>query len=898
MCAKLPSIVVCNWLSSSGNEDSICDVNPRSLLVPDFGIVDQILSQNFQLRHAENFTKDSMRGRLEALVKAINDDDLHNAILQGMANEIEDNNGLEAALGELLPFLSDGDRNIRIQAMGVLAKYNMEFKAPVIRKSIAEMAGIKLADSACLASACDILDTNLKILEKEAITKLFNMLLAADLRTCVVSVRVKAYRLMGSMVARGAELDADRSKAIGQVKSFCGYEQDPRGLAVVFDVVPKLMRQIVGDLESADKREMFDILGAFYPIISDDDLNRQNVEAMAAVPEFADELAMLVASKLKSSLADTRPVIYRELDSALVHKTAKEHVVDVITAFMQSLKSHFEGGSTSADDETVENAMSAVNHFVEINEDAWKWINAVAVSEWIPELLHSSDNFLIRAYSIVIWNIDKYLHFATQVMAPLTATAEEAVKAKDEARIQSVLASVVEYLKLQEIGFDAEHPELEPFLPIAMAALQFDNANLQITGLVTIRELATRSRLSVNDGLLPAILSQVKAHASYVSQCLLAVSLQASYADIVNKEFTVPFCKVLSEKSDSELFGTQTEAVRFAAEVSKSPIFAGPIAVCFANAKSYSALLTTLCNLESLQGETGVQLLTFLGSGDPDIPPKVVLAIGLRTPDSVMVQLLTAKSPFRHLLLAAAVPSAVPQSIFDLEPSEQETILLTAKFDKYPTGFTPHPIGLAVRGTFVASFEPSMIPRLLDFENMFDGALGAFDKAAVLTTRFIYTDYKPALWEGWYSKLDSQPEYLLQLCLLCPPAFYEHEMLKIIHHFPAFMKCNIKGGLDLLIFSLLNMDNRKILEFFKVLKDVIQALLDALRSDNARIRLDACRVLHILASHIPGSALSSFKPTVVREFRPLLDDPKREVRMEAGESRCAWMHIDEQATFE
>ena len=54
-----------------------------------------------------------------------------------------------------------------------------------------------------------------------------------------------------------------------------------------------------------------------------------------------------------------------------------------------------------------------------------------------------------------------------------------------------------------------------------------------------------------------------------------------------------------------------------------------------------------------------------------------------------------------------------------------------------------------------------MIPRLLDFENMFDGA-GCLRQS--LTTRFIY---KPALWEVWYSQLD----YLLHLC---PPAFYEH----------------------------------------------------------------------------------------------------------------------------
>ena len=126
-----------------------------------------------------------------------------------------------------------------------------------------------------------------------------------------------------------------------------------------------------------------------------------------------------------------------------------------------------------------------------------------------------------------------------------------------------------------------------------------------------------------------------------------------------------------------------------------------------------------------------------------------------------------------------------------------------------------------------------MIPRLLDFENMFDGALGAFDKASPPASSTNQRSGKCGTASSTTSSISVPPrststrnEYHSSL-----PSLHE-----VQHQ-------------DLIIFSLLNMNNRKILEFFKV--------LDALRSDNARIRIDTCRLFHILVSHIPGSAISS-----------------------------------------
>ena len=100
-----------------------------------------------------------------------------------------------------------------------------------------------------------------------------------------------------------------------------------------------------------------------------------------------------------------------------------------------------------------------------------------------------------------------------------------------------------------------------------------------------------------------------------------------------------------------------------------------------------------------------------------------------------------------------------------------------------------------------------------------------------------------------------------------------------------------------MLFSLLNMDRASLVELYKVMNDVINILVGALKSENARIRLDTCRVLHIMAVHVPEAACGGHKSRVSRALRDLLDDPKREVRMEAGEARCMWMHIDEKQTL-
>lgn len=837
-----------------------------------------------------------MKARLEALSKAIGNPDLHSAILQSLIRTIEDDKQLHEALTTLLPFLSDGDRNIRIQAIAVLAMYNSQFRSPVIQKSISEMAVIKLSDSACTATCCDVIESNLKKADKTTVETIFGAVLAVDLRTCIVDTRTKAYKLLGTVVEQGVTI-TDGAAVLTALKSFCGYEQDPRGLAVVFHVVPPLMRLILPTLtQSGDKHDLFDIMGAFYPIIGNNELNQRNAEALAAIPEFADELATVVTLKLKNSMADTRPAMYQTLDKMLVNKTSNSHIVPLVTAFMQSLKVNFEEDSSSCDEKTVHNGVMAVTEFVRKNDQCWKLMNAVAVNEWIPEILQCKDTNVIRAYSIVIWNIDGYLQFAKEAMKPLAEAAKKAA-GEDDVRLQSVLASVVEFLKLQEVGFNEERPETNPFLAIAVDAIAYENQNLQITCLVLIRELATKSHLPVVDGVVSAVVSRVREIPSFASQALLALAMQAQYFEPVGTEFTGPFCTCLLDGTDSELFGSPAEAIGFALEVSKSPLFASIISVCFARKRMFGPLLKTICEMDVIGGEEGAELLEALGSADGEIPNEVLLAVGLRLPDSVMSQILMTKTSVRTSFLAAASPAAVPKTLFDVELSEDERMFISAKFREFPPGFKVHTLACALRGEFTDDFEPALIPKLSRLENMFDSALGSLDKSEVLHTRFIYSDFKQALWAKWRGRLDNDPENLLQLCLLCPPEFYEQEMNEMIKHFPVFMKCNIGGAVDLLIFSLFNVNGMRVMELIKTLNAIVEGLVTGLNNPSARIRLDICRVLRLLPAQIPGAACGVHKSRINRALRDVLDDPKREVRVAAGEARCAWVRVDVNASI-
>jgi hypothetical protein len=206
-----------------------------------------------------------------------------------------------------------------------------------------------------------------------------------------------------------------------------------------------------------------------------------------------------------------------------------------------------------------------------------------------------------------------------------------------------------------------------------------------------------------------------------------------------------------------------------------------------------------------------------------------------------------------------------------------------------------HPIGLAIRGIFNSSFTPDLIPQLIEFENTFDRALVSMEqKFDLFQSRFVYKlGYKELLWKNWHKRLENDPVNLLKLCLLCPPEFFLGNARGLIGFFPIFLKADFKGSLDLLIFSLLSIEKASMQTFLKVMGEVVQALIAGIGTDSGPIRLDICRVFHIMAMNLPGAACGAHKSKVTRILRAVLDDPKREVRKIAALARCAWLRIDE-----
>ncbi|KAH0794183.1 hypothetical protein GPJ56_001786 [Histomonas meleagridis] len=447
-----------------------------------------------------------MKYTLNRLARA--NEDKKTSILQSTLTEIENDSDLEAKVGELLPFLSDKDRNMRIQAITVLSFFNTQFKIPAVRKAIAEMAAIKLADSACLQASCEIISTNIDILDSEQLNDTFDKLISIDLRVNLYAARLSAYQLFDKIIKKGISIT--KPSIVEKFKVFCGYEQDPRCLKVVFNIFQKFTNLIIDKLDKAQISELFDVVSVFYPISQNTDLANQLSECLASNPKFADDLAELVSAKLKNSLADTRTPIYRSLSILLVHKTKPELVVSVVSSFIISLREHFEGGSTATDENTVNSAITSIVKFVELNPDSHQMLSSIAISEWIStEIIESENMNSIRAYSIVSWNIDKVIHFSKQVIAPLAAVVQKSFESHDENRVQSILASIVEFLKLQDFH-DLTDDSFTPFLTIANNSLLSDNRNLHITSLVIIRELSNHLHLPFNPTLLTNLLMHIE----------------------------------------------------------------------------------------------------------------------------------------------------------------------------------------------------------------------------------------------------------------------------------------------------------------------------------------------------------------------------------------------------
>jgi hypothetical protein len=428
---------------------------------------------------------------------------------------------------------------------------------------------------------------------------------------------------------------------------------------------------------------------------------------------------------------------------------------------------------------------------------------------------------------------------------------------------------------------------LNRFLALAVSLIGTDNGNLQISALVLVREMATHFRIPVLPELVAQLIQCVQVD-PFTAQCFLALADQTDYETVLQTAFIDSFVSTLFTNDDP---ASRAIALRLATRLIASPLFTAPILVSAAKARAYPELLKFLVTLPAVSDLIAGTMLTEL---DDDVSRDIVFAIGFRASDDFIRHQLASSTRFRSLLLATATPSAIPP--FDLEELDDAgRFWISTKLPSFPDGFTPHPVGLAIRGVFTSSFTPDLIPQLLEFENTFDRALSSTDgKFDLFQYKFAYNlGYKEILWTQWHNKLDNDPINLLKLCLLCPPDFFLASVTRFSPFFPIFLQSEFKGSLDLLLFSLMTVENESLHSFLKVIGPVIDSLTTGLSSDSGPIRLDICRVFHIMAVKLPGSAIHIHKSRLSRLLRTVLDDPKREVRKMAAMAVSAWIAIDE-----
>lgn len=880
-----------------------------------------------------------MKSRLQALSKASNDDMLHQAILQSMLSEIENNEQLQNKIGEILPFLSDGDRNIRQQALTVLAFYNSQFHIPIVQQTIAEMAAIKLSDSACLNIACGIITANIQyIKDKSQIANIFTTLINSNIRANLYAHRLSAYKLFESIISLdhpqvdGIDevMNSKAETVIESFKQFCGYEQDPRCLKVVFNFFNKFSDKVIRncDLNQHQRNELFDIVGAFFPITQKEDLALQLSQTLVANSVFADDLAALVSLKLKNSLQDTRSSVYVALPILLVHdNTSNEQVVSVVSSFISSLNDHFDSDSTSATESVVNSAINAITNYVNINKNCHTLIRQIAISEWVTKIVQSKSATEIRAYSIVTWSLEKVILFAKEGMTPLSATLKKSMKLNDESRIQSILASIVEYLKIQNSSEKVENKNeyLNQFFATAQKALSSENRNLQITGLVLIREYVLHFITSLDQSFIPLILDHLTIQ-PFATQCLIALASQTQYSDLLTSQFINPLIDSIINKSAFYGINSNSGVVEFASKFTNVPSFSGPLFEAMAKAGNIKDLSRSILPQKILDDSIATILLDALKNVEN--ASSLILAIAIRSNDAVITSQLnnnykdissTNNTLIRHkeLIFSAAKPSAVPLNYIEAGQisTDKLKLLYSAKFTEYPQNFTPDRLALAIRGTFTNDFEPADIGRLLEFENQFDSALGdSFEKFEIISTRFVYdSEYKAALWDKYHNNLSSKPECYLSLYLLCPPEFFASDMDRAIPLFPLFLKCDIKGSLDLLIFTIINILNASsdmeenvqsafqgsalidlFMDHFELIINSILLLLDPATTKDAHIRLDVCRIINLLSVAIPTKKLAPYRSAILRKLKKTLDDPKREVRQVAAQANMSWIKVNEE----
>jgi len=833
-----------------------------------------------------------MKSFVQKLIKASSYEDEKTALLDSLFMEITDNKVLMEKIEGILPLLSDGDRSIRNNGMIVLEFINGKFRHIAVVNSITDMAIVKLGDSATLDNCCKIIRSNLEFLSDETLKRIIESLFAVDLRSNLLSHRLEAYALLDSIVSLNRLVVPATKDQIDSFRRFCGYEQDPRCLNLVFTIFPKFSSLILNKLDDHLRGELFDTLSVFYPITQRLELQEALCNSLSSLPYYSEEIASLVSRKLTNALSDTRSSVFYSLPKLLKYETSDNSTIDVIVSFIKSMKDFFSGGSTDCTQDAVEIGMEAIINFISLNKNTHSKISQSAISCWIPEIINSTDISTVRAYSVVAWSINNIIPFSSIALIPLGAVLSESFTQKNELKVQSVLASIAEFLKLQQRS-NASNLSLGEFFSVSCSVLDSDfSENCKSAALVVIREMSNKFSIPYNAKLVSSLLMNSKNN-DFSSQCLISLTTHQEYQEIVRKNIIEALEEALHSRNIPKPFASERDVIQFVSKLSVVQFFAPRFLKVLAETKKYRDLLRCILPLESLEIETVRLLFETISLNYISEMDDLVFAIALRASDELLFESINMYPNISPLLIYVAPQEAIPSDVPLTDPLTQFSY--GAKFVRFPPGFIPPPTSLAFRNSFDSSFNESLIPELLRLENLLDNAVGQhFDKFEILQTRFLYDpDYKMTLWGKYYNTLDNNLFCLCKLCLLCPPDFFLSSIQRFIPLLSSFLDVDPQGALDLCIFSLVNLNGRTTITFITKMNDIIPKILSLFTSNNSRIRLDSCKVLRAMASALPAPACEAHKANVLRSLKPILDDPKREIRQEAANTRCAWIKIKE-----
>ncbi|EAY13770.1 hypothetical protein TVAG_467850 [Trichomonas vaginalis G3] len=838
-----------------------------------------------------------MKSLLKNISLNLDNESERQKILGDLILGIDNDEKLQNVIGEILPFATDNDRQLRTASIIALEFINNNFDIKSVKVAILEMATAKLTDSATLFTACKIVKQNFQYASEEYITTIFETLITVDLRSNLLKHRLEAYSLLEMLVNNPALKIAPTQEIIDRFRKFCGYEQDPKCLDYIFKLFPIFSKRILPDINEQMRAQLYDVVSVFYPITARPELSHDLNTTLSLLPEYTEDLCELVSTKLSNALADTRSAVYQSLPDLLIREAPEQSVGNIVVSFAKSLSDYFANGSTDATQEVVDSAVKALVHFVEISKDSHQMLLQSAMQNWIPTIINSTESSTIRAYSIVAWSLDTVLNFSPIALVPLSATAEESLAKKDEARIQAILASVVEFLKFTHV-VEKEMEDIKGIFKVAIVVLSSGeySQNCIVSALVVLREISNKSNFPDNDEVVKLALKYAKVQ-SFSAQLLCSLAdRQIQYEQQLNNELVSKLVSAISENNteiigDDKPFSTISEVVAFASRLSVSPFFARFLLPAIAKGGFVKELLKCILPLHEIPSETCDSILSALNALQN--PHKdAVLSVAIRSPRGFLLDAMIKYTRISDLLLFAAFPSEVPSR--PNLTSDLAKFAYGAKTSNYFEGFHPPAASLCFRNEITSEFCAEDIPILLEMENFFDGATGAvFNKFDLLNERFMYNDeYKTYLWKPFYRNLFDKPKILCKLCLLCPPDFFLSVLSEFILLLPSFIENDTKGGLDLTIFALMSLNKRDQIAMISTMSTLVVAVCDVVKNGDNYERLDACKVLRAMTAQLPTDACVPHKRLVMKTLNVALDDNKREVRNAAALARVDWSKIE------